>query len=149
MSLSGIRYISPSIFAIDLIIFWISSFPFFLEILKVTIGFLSSFPLKNDKKNEINDLGKVTYEMLREDNLDEEILNLKFESIMEIEKQIKDKEEQKENIEKEEIAEKTEEAQEFEETGEVESDQIFCPNCGEKNSSDAKFCKNCGTKLND
>ncbi|MFO7887147.1 MAG: zinc ribbon domain-containing protein [Eubacteriales bacterium] len=105
--------------------------------------------LKNDKKNEINDLGKVTYEMLREDNLDEEILNLKFESIMEIEKQIKDKEEQKENIEKEELAEKTEEAQEFEETGEVESDQIFCPNCGEKNSSDAKFCKNCGTKLND
>ncbi len=105
--------------------------------------------LKNDKKNEINDLGKVTYEMLREDNLDEEILNLKFESIMEIEKQINDKEEQKENIEKEELDEKTEEAQEFEETDQAESDEIFCPNCGEKNSSDAKFCKNCGTKLND
>jgi len=105
--------------------------------------------LKNDKKNEINDLGKVTYEMLREDNLDEEILNLKFESIMEIEKQINDKEEQKENIEKEELDEKTEETQEVEERDQAESDEIFCPNCGEKNSSDAKFCKNCGTKLND
>jgi len=102
--------------------------------------------LKNDKKNEINELGKVVYDMLKEGNLDEEIINLKFESITEIEKQINNKEEQKENIEKEDFKEesgKVEEAEIVE-----ESEEIVCPNCGEKNPKDAKFCQNCGTKLN-
>src|SRR6056297_1084243 len=99
--------------------------------------------LKNDKKNEINELGKVVYDMLKEGNLDEEIINLKFESITEIEKQINNKEEQKENIEKEDFKEesgKVEEAEIVE-----ESEEIVCPNCGEKNPKDAKFCQNCGT----
>ncbi len=106
--------------------------------------------LKNDKKNEINELGKVVYDMLKDGNLDEEIINLKFESIMEIEKQINDKEEQKDSIEKEGLAEEPEETEEIEEAEVVEeSKEIECPNCGEKNPEDAKFCQNCGTKLKD
>jgi ribosomal protein L40E len=104
--------------------------------------------LKNDKKNEISELGKVTYDMLKEGNLDEEVLNLKFESIMEIEKQIEEKEEKRENVEKEvEVElEDMEEVQEAEGEND-ESEEITCPNCGEKNPQDAKFCQNCGHKL--
>jgi ribosomal protein L40E len=104
--------------------------------------------LKNDKKNEINELGKVTYDMLKEGNLDEEVLNLKFESIMEIEKQIEEKEERKENVEKE-VEEELEDKEEVEESEVVndESEEITCPNCGEKNPQDAKFCQSCGHKL--
>ncbi len=109
--------------------------------------------LKNDKKNEISELGKVVYDMLKEGNLDEEAINLKFESITEIEKQINDKEEQKENIEKEGLAEESEESEESKEFEDVEvveeTEVIECPNCGEKNPTDAKFCQNCGTKLKD
>lgn len=102
--------------------------------------------LKNDKKNEISELGKVTYDMLKEGNLDEEVLNLKFESIMEIEKQIEEKEEKKENVEKE-VEEVSDENIEESEKVESETEEITCPNCGEKNPQDAKFCQNCGHKL--
>ena len=103
--------------------------------------------LKNDKKNEINELGKVTYDMLKEGNLDEEVLNLKFESIMEIENQIADKEDQKENIEKEDLKDETEDIEEAEVV--EKNEEVICPNCGEKNLPDAKFCQNCGTNLKD
>lgn len=102
--------------------------------------------LKNDKKNEISELGKVTYEMFKEGNLDEEVLNLKFESIMEIEKQIEEKEEKKENVEKE-VDEVSDENIEESEKVESQPEEITCPNCGEKNPQDAKFCQNCGHKL--
>ncbi|SRR6056297_586292 len=101
--------------------------------------------LKNDKKNEINELGNLTYQMMKEGNLDEEILNAKFEKIIEIEDEILEKEEKKENISNE--IEKEEEAEEIEEAEEVS--EIVCPNCGEKNTPEAKFCTNCGTKFSE
>src|SRR6056297_3543098 len=101
--------------------------------------------LKNDKKNEINELGNLTYQMLKEGNLDEELLNAKFEKIIKLEDEILEKEDKKENISNE--MEKEESEENIEDAEEVVD--ITCPNCGEKNPPEAKFCKNCGTKLSE
>ena len=101
--------------------------------------------LKNDKKNEINELGNLTYQMLKEGNLDEELLNAKFEKIIKLEDEILEKEDKKENISNE--MEKEESEENIEDAEEVVD--ITCPNCGEKNTPEAKFCKNCGTKLSE
>jgi len=54
--------------------------------------------LKNDKKNEINELGNLTYQMLKEGNLEEELLNAKFGKIIKLEDEILEKEDKKKNI---------------------------------------------------
>src|SRR6056297_1126472 len=104
--------------------------------------------LKNDKKNEINELGNLTYQMLKEGNLEEELLNAKFGKIIKLEDEILEKEDKKENISNEIENEENEENEENIEDVEEVVD-ITCPNCGEKNLLEAKFCKNCGTKLSE
>jgi len=56
--------------------------------------------LKSDRKNGINDLGKLTYDMLKSDSFELEILEEKFKAILEIEREIEEKEEAKNNADK-------------------------------------------------
>ncbi|SHI57136.1 replication restart DNA helicase PriA [Dethiosulfatibacter aminovorans DSM 17477] len=96
--------------------------------------------LKNDKKSSINELGKLTYEMLKSDSFELEVLEEKFKEILEIEKEIEQKEEAKKNVDQKETGE----------TEEVEAETVemsTCPKCGAENPADAMFCGKCGTKL--
>lgn len=95
--------------------------------------------LKNDKKNNINDLGKITYEMLKSDSFELEVLEEKFKEIMQIEKEIDDKEEAKKNIDKEGSSDDS--------SNEGKEQVVICPNCGAENVAGAMFCSKCGTKL--
>jgi ribosomal protein L40E len=94
--------------------------------------------LKSDRKNGINDLGKLTYDMLKSDSFELEILEEKFKAILEIEREIEEKEEAKNNADKPE-QKSSDEAE--------EKAVIFCPNCGAENPAGAVFCAKCGTKM--
>lgn len=96
--------------------------------------------LKNDKKTGINELGKLTYEMLKSDSFELEVLEEKYKEILEIEMEIDKKEEAKKNVDqKEEGAAEEVEAEAVE--------MAKCPSCGTENPVDAMFCGKCGTKL--
>jgi ribosomal protein L40E len=99
--------------------------------------------LKNDKKASINELGKLTYEMLKSDSFELEVLEEKYKEILEIEMEIDKKEEAKKNVDAKEAGEEGQAV-------EVEAEAVEmapCPNCGAENPLDAMFCGKCGTKL--
>jgi ribosomal protein L40E len=98
--------------------------------------------LKNDRKSSINDLGKVTYDMLKSDSFELEILEEKFKKILEIEKEIEEKEEAKKNADKGESK-----GEEQSEEQPEEKAVVFCPNCGAENPEGSVFCSKCGTKM--
>jgi ribosomal protein L40E len=96
--------------------------------------------LKNEKKTSINELGKLTYEMLKSDSFELEILEEKYKEISEIEMDIDKKEEAKKNVD----------AKEEGEAVVVDAEAVemaACPSCGAENPVDAMFCGKCGTKL--
>lgn len=95
--------------------------------------------LRNDKKNAINELGKITYDMLKSESFELEVLEGKFKEILQIEKELEEKEEAKN---KEEVKEEIKS-----ETRVTEEVQVICPNCGAVNPETAMFCGKCGTKL--
>lgn len=95
--------------------------------------------LRNDKKNAINELGKITYDMLKSESFELEVLEGKFKEILQIEKELEEKEEAKNKEEtKEEVKS---------ETPATEEVKVTCPNCGAANPETAMFCGKCGTKL--
>ncbi len=98
--------------------------------------------LRNDRKNAINELGKVTYDMLKNDSFELEVLEEKYHQILTIETEISEKEEakKKEETKASENKEAVEKETEAKET-------ITCPSCQTINPESAMFCSNCGTKL--
>lgn len=99
--------------------------------------------LKNDKKTSINELGKLTYEMLKSDSFELEILEEKYKEIREIEKEICSKEEAKKNVE----IKSEDQGEVGAATFDTKVEMANCPKCGAENAVDAKFCGKCGTKL--
>ncbi|MDP3385910.1 MAG: zinc ribbon domain-containing protein [Eubacteriales bacterium] len=95
--------------------------------------------LRNDKKNAINELGKITYEMLKSESFELEVLEGKFKEILQIEKELEDKEDAK-NKEDNKNENKSD-------TPVSEETHVICPNCGAVNPESAVFCGKCGTKL--
>ncbi|MBV1756933.1 MAG: zinc ribbon domain-containing protein [Dethiosulfatibacter sp.] len=99
--------------------------------------------LRNDKKNAINELGKITYDMLKSESFELEVLEGKFQEILQIEKELEEKEEAKNK-------EETKEANKEESKSETyvsDEAHVICPNCGAENPLSAMFCGKCGTKL--
>ena len=88
--------------------------------------------LKNDKKKAIAELGETTYNMLKSESFELELLEDKFKEIAQIEKQIEEKEKEKEKVT---------------EAAAAASEKVLCAECGAENEAGAAFCAKCGAKL--
>lgn len=95
--------------------------------------------LRNDKKNAINELGKITYEMLKSESFELEVLEGKFKEILQIEKELEDKEEAKNKEDNKDTNKSDSQV--------TAAAHVICPNCGAENPDTAIFCGKCGTKL--